>query len=158
MVSTAGDEAASNLTLNPRAVHQSIVAKMMEKHRNQSVHSLLPTWLSSKEKVEVPTEFKVTLDLDCLPFCILLLITLLPEDLDMFLAFHHHLGLPPSYLVRSFEISSSTKFAQCWIIMNKVEKSAIPVAFFLLPSKKQICHRVMFEAFHEASMDMHPEY
>ena len=42
--------------------------------------------------------------------------------------------------------------------MNKVEKSAIPVAFFLLPSNEHICYRVMFEAFHEASVDIQPEY
>ena len=42
--------------------------------------------------------------------------------------------------------------------MNKVEKSAIPVAFFLLPCEEQICHSVMFEAFHEASVDINPEY
>ena len=41
--------------------------------------------------------------------------------------------------------------------MNKVEKSAIPVAFFLLPCEEQICHSVMFEAFHEASVDIKPE-
>ena len=38
MVGAAGDEAANNLTLNPRSVH-----KMMEKHRNQSALGLLPT-------------------------------------------------------------------------------------------------------------------
>ena len=43
MVGAAGDEAANNLTLNPRGVHKSIVAKMMEKHRNQSALGLLPT-------------------------------------------------------------------------------------------------------------------
>ena len=43
--------------------------------------------------------------------------------------------------------------------MNKVEKSATPVAFFLLPSKEKICHHVMFEAFHETSVDIiNPEY
>ena len=63
-----------------------------------------------------------------------------------FWASHHHLGLPPSLSDdRTFEISASTKFAQCWcwIIMNKVEKCAIPVAFFLLPCEKQICYRVI---------------
>ena len=44
MVGAAVGEAASNLTLNPGAVPQSIVAKMMEKHRNQSAPSLLPTY------------------------------------------------------------------------------------------------------------------
>ena len=43
MVGTAGDEAVNNLTLNPRGVHKSIEAKMMEKHRNQSALGLLPT-------------------------------------------------------------------------------------------------------------------
>ena len=71
MVGAAVGEAASNLTLNPRAVHQSIVAKMMEKHRNQSAPSLLPTYKAFQQKIckeKVPPEFKVTLD--GLPFCI----------------------------------------------------------------------------------------
>ena len=42
--------------------------------------------------------------------------------------------------------------------MNKEEKSAIPVAFFLLHCEEQICHSVKFEAFHEASVDIKPEY
>ena len=53
----------------------------------------------------------------------------------------------------TFEITASTRFAQCWIIMTKVEKSAVPVAFFLLPSKEQLCYKVMFEALREASVD-----
>ena len=71
MVGAAVGEAASNLTLNPRAVHQSIVAKMMEKHRNQSAPSLLPTYKAFQQKIckeKVPPEFKVTLD--GLLFCI----------------------------------------------------------------------------------------
>ena len=50
MVGAAVDEAANNLTLNPRAVHQSIVAKMMEKHRNQSALSLLPTYKAFQQR------------------------------------------------------------------------------------------------------------
>ena len=70
MVGAAVGEAASNLTLNPRAVHQSIVAKMMEKHRNQSAPSLFPTYKAFQQKIckeKAPPEFKVTLD--TLQFC-----------------------------------------------------------------------------------------
>ena len=88
MVGAAVGEAASNLTLNPRAaVHQSIVAKMMEKHRNQSAPSLLPTHKAFQQKIckeKVSPEFKVTLD--GLPFCIA------DHIIPMFWASHHHLG------------------------------------------------------------------
>jgi len=50
MVGAAMDEATNNLTLNPRAVHQSIVAKMMEKHRNQSALRLLPTYKAFQQR------------------------------------------------------------------------------------------------------------
>ena len=42
--------------------------------------------------------------------------------------------------------------------MTKVDKSAIPVAFFLLPSKEQLCSKVMFEALREVSQDINPDY
>ena len=51
MVGAAVDEAANNLTLNLRGVHQSIEAKMMEKHRNQSTLSLLPTYKAFHQKI-----------------------------------------------------------------------------------------------------------
>ena len=51
MVGAVMDEAANNLTLNPRGVHQSIEAKMMEKHRNQSALSLLPTYKAFHQKI-----------------------------------------------------------------------------------------------------------
>ena len=38
------------LTLQPRAVYQSFVAKMMEKHRNQFALSLLPTYKASQQR------------------------------------------------------------------------------------------------------------
>ena len=47
MVGAVMDEAANNLTLNHRAVHQSFVAKMMEKHRNQSA---LPTYKTFQQR------------------------------------------------------------------------------------------------------------
>ena len=50
MVGAVMDEAANNLTLNHRAVHQSFVAKMMEKHRNQSALSLLPTYKAFQQR------------------------------------------------------------------------------------------------------------
>ena len=50
MVGAVMDEAANNLTLNRRAVHQSFVAKMMEKHRNQSALSLLPTYKAFQQR------------------------------------------------------------------------------------------------------------
>ena len=51
MVGAAVDEAANNLPPNPRGVHQSIEAKMMEKHRNQSALSLLPTYKAFHQKI-----------------------------------------------------------------------------------------------------------
>ena len=42
--------------------------------------------------------------------------------------------------------------------MTKVDKSAIPVAFFLLPSKEQLCYKVMFKALREMSQDIKPDY
>ena len=41
--------------------------------------------------------------------------------------------------------------------MNKVEKSAIPVAFFLLPSNEHICYRVMFDNVVDASLAFYNE-
>ena len=52
MVGAVMDEAANNLTLNHRAVHQSFVAKMMEKHRNQFALSLLPTTYKASQQRE----------------------------------------------------------------------------------------------------------
>ena len=132
---------------------------MMEKHRNQSAPSLLPTYKAFQQKIfkeKIPPEFKVTLD--GLPFCIV--DHIIPGRSGHVLGFSSPSGIA-TFLSgdRTFEILASTKFAQCWIIMNKVEKSAIPVAFFLLPSKEKICHHVMFEAFHETSVDIiNPEY
>ena len=179
MVNTAVEEAANNLTINPRAVHQTIVAKMMEKHNNQSALSLLPTYKAVQHKVyakrktdnnfppvpkdwefEIPPEFKVTLD--GLPFCIA--DRIIPGRSGRVLGFSSPSGIAlmasATFLSGdgTFEITASTKFAQCWIIVTKVEKSAIPVAFFLLPSKEQSCSRVMFEARREADMDINPEY
>ena len=51
MVGAVIDEAANNLTLNHRGVHQSFIAKMMEKHRNQSALSLLPTYKAFHQKI-----------------------------------------------------------------------------------------------------------
>ena len=72
MVGAAGDEAANNLTLNPRGVHKSIVAKMMEKHRNQSAKRKAENNFPPEPKdweFEVPPEFKVTPCLDGFTFC-----------------------------------------------------------------------------------------
>ena len=179
LVNAAVEEAGSNLTLTARAVHQNVVAKSMEKTGNQTFLSLIPSQKAIQQKIyskrkkdnnfpsipkdwefEIPPEFKVTLD--GLPFMIA--DHTIPGRSGRVLGFSSPSGIA---LMESapflsgdgtFEITASTRFAQCWIIMTKVEKSAVPVAFFLLPSKEQLCYKVMFEALREASVDINPAY
>ena len=58
----------------------------------------------------------------------------------------------------TFEVTKSTKFAQMWIIMTKLDKSAIPVAFYLLPSKEQIAYKLMFQSLLKVSSNILPNY
>ena len=90
MVGAAVDEAANNLTLNPRGVHQSIEAKMMEKHMNQSALSLLPTYKAFHQKIYIHLKRKLRFHQSSrspwMACHSALLITLSSEDLDMFWA------------------------------------------------------------------------
>ena len=43
-----------------------------------------------------------------------------------------------------------------WIIMTKLDKSAIPVAFYLLPSKEQIAYKLMFQSLLKVSSNILP--
>ena len=68
MAGAAVGEAANNLM----AVHLSIVAKMMEKHRNQSAKRKAENNFPPGPKdweFEAPPEFKVTPCLDGFTFC-----------------------------------------------------------------------------------------
>ena len=80
-------EAANNMTVAPRSVHQKLSTEMLAKHGDQSALSLLPSSKSIQQKIyaarmgknmfppvpkswefEIPPEFKVTFD--SLPFLI----------------------------------------------------------------------------------------
>ena len=173
-------EAANNMTVAPRSVHQKLSTEMLAKHGDQSALSLLPSSKSIQQKIyaarkgknmfppvpkswdfEIPPEFKVTFD--SLPFLIAD-IEIPGRDANRILGFSSPAGIALMESAEflsgdgTFEVTKSTQFAQMWIIMTKLDKSAIPVAFYLLPSKEQIAYKLMFQSLLKVSSNILPNY
>ena len=134
-VEAAVNEAVTNHTLNSRAVHQSCCAKSVElTGGEQTALSLVPTQKAIQQKIyakrksgnnyppipkdwefEIPPEFKVTLD--GLPFMIA--DQFIPGRSGRVLGFSSPFGIAlmesATFLSGdgTFEITGSTKFAQC---------------------------------------------
>ena len=170
-------EAANNLLVNPRSVHQKVAAQLMSDKKLAGSLAFLPNSSTMAKQIQyerrksvklppvpkdwnftLPPEFRKTSD--SLDFIIG--DSNIPGRQGRVLSFCSPTGM--SLLANcdevfgdgTFELTSCTMFSQLWVVCVKVKKVVIPCFYSFLPSKELVTYRVMFSHLKEAMGDTFP--
>ena len=170
-------EAANNLLVNPRSVHQKVAAQLMSDKKLAGSLAFLPNSSTMAKQIQyerrksvklppvpkdwnftLPPEFRKTSD--SLDF--LIGDSNIPGRQGRVLSFCSPTGM--SLLANcdqlfgdgTFELTSCTMFSQLWVACVKVKKVVIPCFYSFLPSKELVTYRVMFSHLKEAMGDTFP--